>query len=125
MNITTRFVSYNEIKEALKGMSKEHVALSDDNKTAYIGAFVGDRLVGCVGFVLYGKKLRYKTDFVHKDFRGKGVYSLLWKRRDEESAKIGSYTKTAFCTTMSIGMYLAHGFIRLRERNGIAFVEKK
>lgn len=125
MEITTRYITYNEIKAALKGMAKEHVALKEDNVTAYIGAFVGSTLVGCVGFALYGKKMRYKTDFVRKDFRGHGVYSLLWKRRDEESAKVGCFPKTAFCTTMSVGMYKAHGFICLRERNGISFVEKK
>lgn len=108
----------------LKELQKESVDFHFTPNTTYIGAFIGDKLVGVCGFAIIGSVLRYKTDGVLKEYRGKGIYSRLFNEREKMCKAIFKKRTTAFCTSKSVGMYLANGFIGQRARNGITFVTR-
>lgn len=118
-----RVVTYNDL-EALKSMRNESVDLKYNPKTSYLGAFTDEgEIMGVVGWMKVGKNLRYKTDCVLPEYRGKGVYSRLWDEREFLCDKQAAVT-TAFCTKMSLGMYLAHGFKVVRDGD-IKFVTRR
>lgn len=103
-------------------MKLERVPLRDDG-TALIGAYDGARILGVVGYKTMGRVLRYKTDWVHPNYRGQGIYRLLWYTR--EAACEDAKHVTAFCTPMSLPMYLSHGFTAVRTTStGITFVRR-
>lgn len=107
-------ITYKEL-EVFKNLRNLSVDFKHNPKTSYIGAFSDDgEIMGVVGWMKVGKNLRYKTDCVLPKYRGMGVYSALWKEREFLCERQASVT-TAFCTDMSIGMYLAHGFMIARE----------
>jgi hypothetical protein len=118
-----RYCEYNELKP-LFFMQKERVDFKYNPSTVYLGAFVDGNIVGLVAWQKIGNVLRYKTDCVLPNYRGKGIYSSLWRKRDELCNGISRSKTTAFCTPMSLGMYQSKGFFRVSERNGITFVEK-
>lgn len=121
--MTIRAVTYQDL-EAFKSMRGESVDLKYNPKTSYLGAFTHEgEIMGVVGWMRVGKNLRYKTDCVLPEYRGMGVYSALWKEREFLCENQASVT-TAFCTGMSIGMYLAHGFKVVRDGR-IKFVSRK
>lgn len=110
--------------EPLKSLRSESVDLKYDPKTTYLGAFTHEgQIMGVVGWRRIGANLRYKTDCVLPEYRGMGVYSKLWEEREFLCENQAS-TTTAFCTGMSIGMYLAHGFKVMRDGR-IKFVQRK
>lgn len=121
MECKTKIVKYKEV-EQLKCMKKEGVDIKDDHKTTYLGAFYDNKLVGVVGWRMLGNVLRYKTDFVLKEYRGKGIYSKLWKER-EDLCDGKNRTVTAFCTEKSISMYLSCGFKVFKEGR-VKFVKR-
>jgi len=68
--------------------------------------------------------LRYKTACVIPKYRNRGIYSALFKKRDEICSTIHRSKITAFCTKMSLKMFESNGFFKVSERNMITFVEK-
>jgi len=112
-----------DFEHLLHLMRKERVGDHTHN-TFYIGAFIDNKLVGMVGWMLIGRVLRYKSDYVLKEHRGKGIYYQLFKAR-EERCKSRSLVYTAFCTEYSLPTYLKFGFKPKHNRNGITFVERK
>jgi hypothetical protein len=110
--------------QSLQVLKKERVDMSWNPAVNYLGAYVGGRLVGVVGCQRLGRnKLRYKSAGVLKEYRGQGIYTLLWKERDR-IYNTGKETITAFCTEKSLPMFLQHGFKVISERNGITFVKR-
>lgn len=110
---------------------KEGVQMKADNgKTSYLGIYNLHHLIGFVGWMIIGNKIRYKADFVFINFRGKGVYSKLWEKRDEVVLEImrnnGYKEITAYCTSKSLPMYIKNGFKKVSVSDtGITFVVKK
>lgn len=110
--------------ERLSCLRKERVNVKWDEKTMYLGAIHQGNPIGVVGCQRLGKRnLRYKTDGVLEAWRGMGVYTLLWRAR-EELCYTGSEIVSAYCTEKSLACYLAHGFKALSVRNGITFVKR-
>ena len=112
-----------------KYLRKERVAIKkDDIKTQYIGCKDESDIVGVVGFQeLAENHIRFKNDYVYKKYRGKKIYSTLWKARmslifmNKKVEKI-----SAFCTKMSLPKYLKEGFIVQKiNTNGITYVTKQ
>lgn len=122
--LNVRTCAYDELKP-ISVMTKEGVALHDNGSTLYIGCFDGDKIVGVVGFQRLGSKMRYKTDYVRPEYRGRGIYSMLFKHRDMICTRMGCKVFTAFCTKMSAATYLRNHFKKKSEKNGIIFVERK
>lgn len=122
--LTLRIVTgFDELRPLLR-MRSEHVDLKFDGKTTYLGAFVGGKIVGCVGWMKIGRNLRYKSDCVLPEHRGKGIYGKLWEDREFLTENQSTIT-TAFCTSLSVGMYLAKGFKKVSKNSkGIYFVKR-
>lgn len=111
---------------ALRCMEKESIDFKFYPNCQYLGAFVDGQLVGMVAWQMVGQSLRYKSDCVLPTFRKQGVYSALWKARDEATNDTKHSSVTAYCTPMSLGMYLARGFKQGKtNRYGITFVKKE
>lgn len=118
-----RICRYEEISP-LKFLTKESVDMKNNGKTIYIGYFENGCIIGVAGYQLIGSKIRYKTDGVSPEHRGKGVYQKLFAYRDSLCSKLYSYSTTAFCTKMSVGTYLRNGFKIKSIKNGVSFVER-
>lgn len=123
MNVIIKDVNLNDFRGLIPMMRKERVCDNTHN-TFYIGAFIDNKLVGVVGWMFIGRVLRYKSDYVLKEHRCKGIYYQLFKER-EERCKRRSIAYTAFCTEYSLPTYLKFGFVPKHNRNGITFVERK
>ena len=109
MNLKIKAVEHNIVyRHFSKGMRQEQVAIKKmDDKTEYLGAYLDDELIGVVGWQeISTTHIRYKTDYVKKRFRGKKIYTHLWKSRDF-AIFIGNYKViSAYCTPLSINQYL-------------------
>ena len=109
---------------------KESVQMKpDEGKTKYIGGYNLHHIIGFVGWMVVGNKIRYKADYVFHNFRGKGIYTRMWKGRDEVVLKYmkehGIKEITAYCTKKSLPMYLKNGFVEQSvSKSGITFVRK-
>lgn len=116
-NLQIKEVSPADILHHLPKMSTEHVAPPKFPFSGkYIGAYVDGKLVGCVGWFIKGKTIRYRTDYVLPNYRKAGIYTALFLAREDKCAKLGMRT-TAFCTSRSRGMYLRSGFVCKSDRD--------
>jgi hypothetical protein len=81
---------------------------------------------GVVGWMDMGNgHIRYKTDFVFEKYRGKKLYSNLWKLRDYYTFIDKPNKISAYCTEMSLSKYLKEGFeVQSVGKNGITYVIK-
>jgi hypothetical protein len=112
-----------------KYLRKERVAIDRDNKTntKYLIAEYEGNPIGVVGWCyIADNHLRFKTDFIDKQFRGKKIYTDLWKERilitlSNKQVKIIS----AYCTEMSLPKYIKEGFKIESVRNNITYVKNK
>lgn len=112
-----------------KELIRSRVAIDKHNKTntEYLVATYEDNPIGVVGFCyISNNHIRFKTDFVNYNFRGKKVYSELWEARlltifNNKKIK----TISAYCTEMSLPKYLRSGFvIQSVNKNKITYVKK-
>lgn len=120
-NIEIRIVEYAELRPLFQ-LRGESVDIKENAKTTYLGAFINGRIVGVVGWMMFGKVLRYKTDGVLPQYRGMGIYSELWSKREQLCRGLAEST-TAFCTEKSLCKYLASGFEIVRTGR-ISFVKR-
>ena len=104
---------------------KERVILKDTiSDVNYIIAQLDGLIIGFVGYSILKNKARFKSDFVHPEFRCKGIYSILFQERLKRVKNIKQID--AFCTKFSLPKYLKNGFIIKKINNfGITYVTKK
>ncbi len=106
---------------------KERVAIKkQDPKTHYACVMNGIHPVAVVGWQeIKEGHIRFKTDYVRMNFRGKGLYSALWDYRINLIFKeYDVHTISAYCTEMSLPKYLKENFLeRGVNRNGITYVK--
>lgn len=125
MDFVIKEIDLDEGVNFCKSFRKEHVDSKKIEGTRYIGGICEGKLVGVVGYLFMGNTVRYKSDCVHPNYRGAGIYSALFAAREEKVRNMGYICITAFCTSMSLPLYLAKGFIIIRKNsNGIVFVRK-
>jgi len=77
-------IGHDEVYGRLSGLlRKERVAIKKiDIKTKYLGLMDGVKLAGVVGWQqLREGHLRFKTDYIKREYRGGGWYSVLWAGR--------------------------------------------
>ena len=109
--------TFKKIKCLKKNAQKDHVVIDDFNNCTWFGAKIGnDFYVGCAGLVIKGKNLRFKGDFVSPNFRNQGIYRKLFEYRMNYTEKLNFNKITAFCTPMSLSVYLANGFKRVSQK---------
>lgn len=105
-----RKATYKEVLE-LKGKEAPCCGFPQTPDTVYIAAFNGNEIVGCVGYRLFGKRIELKSDVVRRDYRGKGIYTMLSKIRRKQINEIPHEEEFAYCTEYSIGKYISDGFM--------------
>lgn len=111
---------------SLKCMEKESIDFKFYPNCQYIGAFVDGQLVGMAAWQMVGQSLRFKSDCVLPAFRRQGIYSALWNERERLTNEVKRESVSAYCTPMSLGMYLSKGFVKGKtNKYGITFVKKE
>jgi len=128
MSLKIYLIDHDEVYTRFrKDLVKESVAIKKhDDKTEYATIINGIHPVGIVGWQkISDGHIRYKTDYILKGFRGKGLYSRLWRFREIlilEKYKVD--TITAYCTRLSLPKYIKEGFVQQSvKKNGIAYVK--
>jgi hypothetical protein len=123
--IELKIIDYDTIKSLKNKVSKESVTLENNEHATWFGAFEHSILVGFTCVVIKGKHARYKSDYVFPEHRNKGIYAMLFAFRHNFTVTHGNITHvTAFCTKMSIGTFLLHGFTPMsKNEKNITFVK--
>lgn len=119
-------VSHTDIYPYRNYLRKEHVALSDNSQTHYIGIFTNDQLIGFAGWMINNNSLRFKTDWINNNYRGNGLYKVLFIERIKIVEILSFKIITAFCTQLSLPTYLKFGFEKVDRKvrkNNIVFVQ--
>ena len=125
MEVAIRMIEAPEALEFCRQFTRERVDSKVIEGTQYLGAIVKNKLVGVVGWLKIGNVLRYKSDCVSPNFRGNGIYQMLFEERDKYCKNMAVRKVTAFCTDKSVNTYLRHGFCSIRVgKNGITFVQR-
>ena len=114
----------NEINHLKALANKERVPLTETKTDVnYLLAELNGLIIGFVGYAIVKGKARLKSDFVHPDYRGQGIYSTLFVERLNRLKDVKQMD--AFCTSLSLPQYLKSGFIKQKTNNfGITYVTK-
>lgn len=135
LNLKTYLAEHSYVYSVFaKHLRKNRVAIDKhDIKTQYCMAsvdlkrmFDDYKPVAVVGWMEMSKgHIRYKTDFVLEKYRGKKIYSDLWKLRDYYTFISKPDKISAYCTEMSLPKYIKEGFeVQSVGKNGITYVIK-
>lgn len=81
---------------------------NDENHVWYV-AFFEDRMVACCGMFVKNRVARFKTDVVLPEFRGQGLYRMLFDMRQTYAINC-SDSVTTFSNEQSRHMYVKNGF---------------
>jgi|TARA_B110001469_G_C9335951_1_gene178559 N-acetylglutamate synthase-like GNAT family acetyltransferase len=110
MKISIKLCDYKEITPLIKHGKKERVTFVNAEGCLWFCAEYEGSVIGCAALVIKGATARFKSDFVHPNFRMGGVGNLLMEARLKE---LGPFVgkATAFCTPMSWPIYKKNGFI--------------
>jgi len=66
--------------------------------------------------------IKYEDSFIHPDYRGKGIYKMLFERRDNYvEANFKGYKIISYCKPITVEFFKKRGFI---EKEIITLVEK-
>ena len=120
-----KIIDFQDVKPFKSMVAKERVTLENPPEAVWFGAYDGDELIGFNCSVIRNKTARYKSDYVLKAHRGKGVYNNLFEFRLAHSQNRGVRKATAFCTPMSVGTFMRYGFVPRNKKGDIVFVVKE
>lgn len=114
------FIPSPELK-AVKGLTWAN----DERHHWYVATREG-RMVACVGLLHRGWEARFKTDAVIPDFRGQGIYRLLFNLREGLAETLGCTEATTFSNAQSRPMYVKAGFTSTAKENpnGVLYMRK-
>ncbi len=138
---------FAEVKRWASPAAREHVKVDNPEGTRYfcvrnrlairfsnghpiVQNVVDNRLgreavLGFAAMFVRAGRARFKADYVLPDYRGKGIGRALIAARLAEMKKLGVSQATAFCTPLSLPLYLAAGFKEVsRNPRGIAFCKR-
>ena len=105
------FISkFKDIQPLAKYARKEHVIINYFKGSIWLAAKKNNRLVGCVCCQKKKDKARFKGDFVLPEYRNEGIYRSLFEARNWLIRGLHLKEISAFCTQMSIILYLENGF---------------
>lgn len=125
MSVRVEKSEYKLVRSLMRQGNKERVTFDNPDGSQWWIAIDEDTdtVLGCVCAVIKGNTARYKSDFVLPAFRGQGAYRELFKVRDEQ---ISAEVITAFCTPLSLPMYLKNEFKAISiNKNNITFVKRE
>lgn len=114
------FQPSSEMKR-IKGVTWDN----NENHAWYVASLDG-RQVACCGMFMKGGVVRYKTDVVLPEFRGQGLYRILFDLRQAYAINCGAHTATTFSNRESRHMYLKQGFEPAGEESeaGVLYMKK-
>jgi len=121
MQILIKQIKYEEFKLFLKVQkaNREQIFVNGFCDL-YYGAIHSNILIGVVGIKRINKKIRIKQFYVNKNYRNKGVGSLLIK-----TAIIDEEIYTCYATLNSFEIFLKYGFkIKSENKYNIKYMEK-
>lgn len=100
-----RKVTFEEVEEAFVKIKPDLL----DHTAIYYGCFIKSELVGVVSYVEHPSVIYLCHAFVLEEFRGRGVYKMLWDYRDSKvhDSKKDIY---AHCNTSSLKQFLNEGY---------------
>lgn len=114
----------NEISHLKALARKERVPLTETK--ADVNYILGEQdglVIAFVAYTIEKGKARLKSDFVHPNYRGQGIYSLLFAERLNRLSHLKFMD--AFCTPLSLPKYIKSGFIPHKINTfGITYVTK-
>jgi hypothetical protein len=125
MEITISQMTFDEISPIVPYVLRGNMRVRNTENTIWFGARYGNEIVGIVSCVRKETFVYYNTDFVRKEFRGKGIYIRLFEERDKYVATLNTNLIKAKCTPYSVSHYLKNGFTETGKRKSITFVEKR
>lgn len=104
----------------------ERVTMENPHGSIWFGAFDDTGTVlGFACMVVKGQAARFKSDYVLPEHRGRGIATALMRLRLERCMDLSLTRATAFCTPLSLGIYLKHGFqAKGCNGRGITFVSR-
>ena len=117
-----REVSLVEIAHMIPWAKKEGVSFTPTkNQTKYIARLILDKVIGFVGYEIQTGGVRFKSDYVHPNYRGNGYYQELFDYRMNLFAN--EKRITAYCTNKSLSTYLRNGFKATNtNKNNVTYV---
>lgn len=125
MEITISQMTFDEISPIVPYVLRGNMRVRNTENTIWFGARYGEEIVGIVSCVMKGTYVYYNTDFVRKEFRGKGIYIRLFQERDKYVATLNTKLIKAKCTPYSLRQYLKNGFKETGRRKSLTYVEKR
>ncbi|MEC1524055.1 GNAT family N-acetyltransferase [Neobacillus niacini] len=125
MNITISLMTFHEISPIVPYVLRGNMRIRNTENTIWFGAKYGEEIVGIVSCVIKETFVYYNTDFVRKEFRGKGIYKRLFEERDKYVETLNKNLIKAKCTPYSLRLYLKNDFVATGKRKSITYVEKR
>jgi hypothetical protein len=98
-------VSYIEIERSLGSIKPDLLDLT----ATYYGCFIQDELVGIVSYVEHPTCFYLCHAYVKKEYRGMGIYKMLWNYRDSK-IKDSSKIIYAHCNVDSLKHFINNGY---------------
>ena len=99
------------VKFLKKLAAKEGVSFTNNENCTWFIVTKGFEIIACCSLMHVSDEIcRFKSDFVRKDWRGKGLYDIMFKQRDEYAEEKGYVRATAFSSQDSRSTFLRHGF---------------
>ena len=95
---------------------------SRHSSCGWVAILEGKEVGWCNMTFLHDNVLKLEDSFVHPDYRGKGIYRMLWNRRmDYINTHLSHYKLMAYCKPSTLEFFKKQGFI---EKEIITLVEK-
>jgi len=100
-----RTASYEEVERELGELKPDLL----DKQAVYQGAYIKDSLVGIVSYVEHPHHVYLGHAFVKEEYRGRGIYKLLWEYRNMKIRDLGKQT-VSHCNVSSLKHFLDNGY---------------
>ncbi len=124
MNVIIRPGKFEEVRPLTNAAKKDRVTMENPEGAVWFVAEEEGVIVGCVCAVIRGPWARFKSDFMLPKYRRKKLYQAMFGARMAHTLKFPVKRLTAFCTPMSLDLYLKHGFEKISARRDIWFVKR-
>jgi N-acetylglutamate synthase-like GNAT family acetyltransferase len=112
---------YENIKPLIKLGKKERVTFENPEGCVWFSAEFDGKVIGCCALVFKGSKVRFKSNFVHPNYRMNGVgKAMLAARMKRLDGFIGK--ATVFSTPISWPSYDIYDFVEYKKNKyGIVY----
>jgi predicted GNAT family acetyltransferase len=103
--------------------SKEDMAGWSKNAQYYYVLFA-EQIAGVSSIQYYAPKVKFNNHYVYKEYRGKGLFKVMFHFLMEKAIESKRKVIEATCTEMSVDYYLKNGFEVVKEYKRFYAVKK-